>query len=157
MTWDLRIPSLADVLNKIVERKRQEIAEAKRLRPLDKLRREVESAPAVRDFVGALKAMHPMGLIAEVKKASPSAGLIRADFDPVAIAKAYAESGAACISVLTDEHFFQGHLDFLVSIRGEVGIPLLRKDFPPGSVSGLGSSCGRGGLYSPDRGVPGRF
>ncbi|MCA8998524.1 MAG: indole-3-glycerol phosphate synthase TrpC [Planctomycetaceae bacterium] len=120
---------MADVLAKIMEQKRTEIAAAKARRPIDELNRAVESAPPVRDFVAALKAKHPMGLIAEVKKASPSAGLIRADFDPVEIARAYAANGAACISVLTDEHFFQGHLDYLVAIRQNVDVPILRKDF----------------------------
>jgi indole-3-glycerol phosphate synthase len=85
--------------------------------------------PPVRDFRAALERGPGVQVIAEVKKASPSAGLIRADFDPVAIARAYAGNGAACISVLTDEHFFQGHLRYLEAIRAAVDVPLLRKDF----------------------------
>lgn len=84
------------------------------------------------DFLASLNSgdqANRVSLIAEVKKASPSKGVIREDFDPVAIAKTYAEAGASCISVLTDEHFFQGHLDFLKAIRDAVNIPLLRKDF----------------------------
>ena len=82
-----------------------------------------------RDFLSALKTNNQIALIAEVKKASPSKGIIRADFDPVAIAQTYEQSGASCISVLTDENFFQGHLDYLTSISQQVKIPLLRKDF----------------------------
>jgi len=83
----------------------------------------------VRDFAAALKAGSGMRVIAEVKKASPSAGLIRAEFDPVEIARTYAEHGAACISVLTDGPFFQGSLDDLIAVRNAVSIPVLRKDF----------------------------
>jgi len=96
------------------------------------LRSAAEKAAPPLDFVQALgqrKAAGSIGLIAEVKKASPSKGIIRADFDPVAIARTYAKHGAACISVLTDEHFFQGHLDFLRQIRSAVDVPLLRKEF----------------------------
>lgn len=120
---------MADVLRKIVAQKRVDVDQAMAERPLEMLKAKLGSAPPIRDFVGALKARHPMGLIAEVKKASPSAGLIRADFDPVAIARAYADNGAACISVLTDEHFFQGHLSYLERIRATVSVPVLRKDF----------------------------
>jgi indole-3-glycerol phosphate synthase len=120
---------LADVLQTIVEHKRGEIAAAKSRVPIALLERELAGAPAVRDFAAALKASGPVALIAEVKKASPSAGLIRADFEPVSIAKTYVEHGAACLSVLTDEHFFQGRLDFLRAIRKAVNVPLLRKDF----------------------------
>ena len=83
----------------------------------------------MRDFVEALRNTTGVGLIAEVKKASPSAGLIREDFDPVEIARIYEANGATCLSVLTDEHFFQGHLDFLRAIRAEVSIPVMRKEF----------------------------
>ena len=125
----LLVGTLQDTLSKIVAHKRTEIAAAKARAPIGELRRMVDDAPPVRDFVAGLKAKYPVALIAEVKKASPSAGLIRADFEPVAIAKIYEQSGANCLSVLTDEHFFQGHLDFLKAIRREVSIPVLRKDF----------------------------
>jgi indole-3-glycerol phosphate synthase len=118
-----------NVLARIIDHKRGEVAEAKRLRPVESLREQLASAPPVRDFVGALAATTDVALIAEVKKASPSAGIIRADFDPLAIALVYQQHGAACLSVLTDEHFFQGHLDFLRSVRQAVEIPVLRKDF----------------------------
>jgi len=120
---------LADILQDICEHKRTEIDAAKRAVPEAALVRQLPSAPAVRDFVGALTDKHPMGLIAEVKKASPSAGLIRADFDPVGIAKTYAAHGAACVSVLTDAHYFQGSLDYLKEIRAAIDLPVLRKDF----------------------------
>lgn len=120
---------MADVLEKIVVRKRMEIAEAKAARPAETLVERLASAPPVRDFAAALRNGPGMRVIAEVKKASPSAGLIRADFDPVAIASIYEQHGAACISVLTDEHFFQGHLDYLSAVRRAVSIPVLRKDF----------------------------
>lgn len=120
---------MADILNRIMDHKRTEIAAARGRVSIAELELLAKQAPPPRDFAAALRAKHPMGLIAEVKRASPSAGLIRADFDPVAIAKTYAENGAACISVLTDEKFFQGHLDYLRQIRAAVDLPLLRKDF----------------------------
>ena len=118
-----------DVLEKIVESKRKEIELARRERPIESLLERLDAAPAVRDFAAALQAPAGMRVIAEVKKASPSAGLIRADFDPVAIARTYSEHGAACISVLTDGPFFQGSLDDLIAVRKSVSIPVLRKDF----------------------------
>ncbi len=88
-----------------------------------------QKASDPRNFLAALQKTDGIALIAEVKKASPSKGIIRADFDPVTIAQTYAQSGASCISVLTDENFFQGHLDYLTAIRQQVDTPLLRKDF----------------------------
>ncbi|WP_437191937.1 indole-3-glycerol phosphate synthase TrpC [Planctomicrobium sp. SH527] len=120
---------MANVLDRIIEQKRLDIANAQSKRSLDELKSLVSAAPKPRNFVGALLAKNPMGLIAEIKKASPSAGLIRADFDPVQIGQIYEDNGAACISVLTDEHFFQGHLSFLEQVRAAVSIPVLRKDF----------------------------
>ena len=120
---------MQNVLEHIIDHKRAEIEEAKRLRPVELLQQQLDAAPRVRDFHGALLAKKPMGLIAEIKKASPSAGLIREDFDPVAIAQIYESHQAACISVLTDEHFFGGHLDFLTAVRQAVSLPVLRKDF----------------------------
>lgn len=119
------------ILDSIVSYKRQEIAAA-RARTADAQLEEAlltGTAPAVRDFRAALEAGRGTAIIAEVKKASPSTGLLRADFDPVAIACTYEQNGAACISVLTDEPSFQGHLHYLKSIRSEVSLPLLRKDF----------------------------
>lgn len=118
-----------NVLSRIIDHKRGEVAEAKRLRPVEGLREQFEAAPPVRDFAAALREKSDIALIAEVKKGSPSAGIIRDDFDPVAIARIYEQHGAACLSVLTDEKFFLGHLDYLKAVRREVQIPVLRKDF----------------------------
>jgi indole-3-glycerol phosphate synthase len=117
------------ILDKIVATKREEVAAAKAKRPEPALRRALSDAAPPRDFLGALSAGPPIRLIAEVKKASPSKGVIRADFDPVAIARTYQEHGASCISVLTDERYFQGSLDYLCRVRAAVGLPVLRKDF----------------------------
>jgi len=117
------------VLDKIVTKKWEEIAAAKAARPFVEVEARLADAPAPRDFLGALSTGGSVKLIAEVKKASPSKGLIRPDFHPVQIAKDYEAAGASCISCLTDESFFQGHLDYLVAIRREVGLPILRKDF----------------------------
>ncbi len=120
---------MSNILDKIVASTRQKVAADRAATPESELRAQIADAPAARDFYAALAAGDEVRLIAEVKRASPSAGLIRPDFDPVAIATAYAESGAACISVLTDEPFFQGSLDYLRAIRAKVAVPLLRKDF----------------------------
>jgi indole-3-glycerol phosphate synthase len=117
------------ILDRIVATKREEVARAKAAVPLEVLRNRLETAPPPRDFLGALSAGPPIRLIAEVKKASPSKGLIRADFHPVEIAKTYEQHGASCISVLTDEEYFQGSLDYLRQVRASVSLPVLRKDF----------------------------
>jgi len=117
------------ILDQIVATKRQEIEAARQRRPEAQLRRELAQAPAARDFFAAVSVPGRVNLIAEVKKASPSKGVIRAAFDPLAIARTYHAHGAACLSVLTDETYFQGHLDYLRQIRGAVPIPVLRKDF----------------------------
>lgn len=118
-----------NVLQEIVAAKRRELATRQSARRLPELERSLDSAPPPRDFVAALVAAGAVALIAEVKKASPSAGLIRADFQPVDIALAYESAGAACISVLTDEPYFQGRLEYLTQVREAVQIPVLRKDF----------------------------
>jgi indole-3-glycerol phosphate synthase len=120
---------MADILQRIVTTKKKEVEEALRLRPLRDVMKAADASPAPRDFLAALQAGPPIRLIAEVKKASPSKGVIREDFDPVAIAQAYCRAGASCISVLTDAPHFQGSLDYLSAIRSVVDIPLLRKDF----------------------------
>jgi indole-3-glycerol phosphate synthase len=117
------------ILDEIVATKRREIEAAKLARPESAVRAAAESALPPRDFFGALAASGPIKLIAEVKKASPSAGVIRADFNPVEIAKIYEQHGATCLSVLTDEPYFQGKLEYLRDIRATVGTPVLRKDF----------------------------
>jgi indole-3-glycerol phosphate synthase len=117
------------ILDKIVATKREEIAAAKAKLPEAELRARIKDTPPRIDFFDALLAEEPIKLIAEVKKASPSKGIIRADFDPVAIAKIYEANGATCLSVLTDEQYFQGSLDYLSAIRAAVKLPLLRKDF----------------------------
>ncbi|MFO0977147.1 MAG: indole-3-glycerol phosphate synthase TrpC [Planctomycetaceae bacterium] len=120
---------MATILDKIIDQKRLDIAAAKSRVSFATLEAQLPTAPPVRGFLKALKAGTPPALIAEVKKASPSAGLIRPDFDPVAIATDYQRAGASCLSILTDEKFFQGHLDYLRSIRQVVDIPVMRKEF----------------------------
>ena len=119
----------ATILEKIVDQKQKEIEEARNRISEKQLRDALASVPSPRDFFHALSNPGPIRLIAEVKKASPSAGIIREDFDPVTIAKTYEAHGASCISVLTDEQFFQGHLNFLREVRAAVSLPVLRKDF----------------------------
>ena len=122
------------ILDKIIAHKREEIARRKQTKPLDAWIAEAEFGPPPRDFAAALQASDAadvgrVRLIAEVKKASPSKGLLCPDFDPVALARTYEANGAAAISVLTDAHFFQGSLDDLRAVRQAVNIPVLRKDF----------------------------
>ena len=120
---------VANILDKIVAKKRKEIAESRARTPLASVQQSAADAPSPKDFLGALQASQGIGLIAEIKKASPSKGLIREDFDPPSIAKTYTAHGASCISILTDETFFQGSLSYLQQIRAIVDTPLLRKEF----------------------------
>jgi indole-3-glycerol phosphate synthase len=123
---------MSDILKKILAVKTQEVAAAKLLKPLPSLREEAGHAGATRDFTGAIRGKIASGLpavIAEIKKASPSKGVLRADFQPAEIAASYAKHGAACLSVLTDEQFFQGSAAYLQQARAACAIPVLRKDF----------------------------
>jgi indole-3-glycerol phosphate synthase len=120
---------MADVLERIVETKRREVAAAKDAVPEAELRRQCADLPACRGFERAVRSAAGVAVIAEVKKASPSAGVIRADFDPVTIARTYEAHGASCLSVLTDEQYFQGRLSYMTAARAAVGIPVLRKEF----------------------------
>jgi len=117
------------IFAEILRTKREEVAAARQRRPLEAVQAAAASAPAPRDFAGALARGQGLQVIAEVKKASPSKGVIRPDFDPVAIARAYEAAGAACLSVLTDRRYFQGDLAYLEAIRQATSLPLLRKDF----------------------------
>jgi indole-3-glycerol phosphate synthase len=123
---------VSDILERILAVKREEIARAAAREPLPALRRRAEARGDLRDFVAALErpiAAGRCGVIAEIKKASPSRGVLRDPFDPPAIARSYERHGAACLSVLTDERFFQGDLRYLDAVRACVTLPLLRKDF----------------------------
>lgn len=123
---------MSNILDKIVAVKQQEVAAARKRKPLEVVRADAESRVLTRDFVGALRAKVAAGkpaVIAEVKKASPSKGVLREDFIPADIAQSYAEFGAACLSVLTDVQFFQGSVDYLKQARASCQLPVLRKDF----------------------------
>jgi indole-3-glycerol phosphate synthase len=121
-----------DILNRILARKQQEISARRQTVSLDSLQQQAEAASAPRGFVAALKRRVEQGesaVIAEIKKASPSKGVIRENFDVVEIAQSYEAGGASCLSVLTDQDFFQGHEDFLVAARSACQLPVIRKDF----------------------------
>jgi len=126
---------MATILDQIIATKREEIADRKSRRPIAALQEEITALGRPRNFFGAVThrpmgpGSRPVNLIAEIKKASPSAGVIRTNFDPVAIARIYADSGANALSVLTDEQYFQGRLEFIHAVRDAVKLPVLRKDF----------------------------
>lgn len=120
------------ILDKINARKHEEVAAARQQVSLESLAELAKQQPAAKDFIGALLRQTQQqnnAVIAEIKKASPSKGVIRADFDPVAIARSYEQHGATCLSVLTDVDFFQGSLDYLRAVRAAVDLPIIRKDF----------------------------
>ena len=123
---------MSDILKKILAVKAQEVAAAQAVQPLAAVRAAAQQAAPARDFVGAIKAKIAAGhaaVIAEIKKASPSKGVLRADFRPAEIAASYERHGAACLSVLTDEQFFQGSVEYLQQARAACALPVLRKDF----------------------------
>jgi indole-3-glycerol phosphate synthase len=120
---------MSDVLAEIVAHKRAELERVKQACPAAELERQLSAAPAVRGFAAALADCQPIGLIAEVKKSSPSAGLLCDAFDPASIAARYERFGATCVSVLTDERYFQGSLGDLKAVRQAISLPVLRKDF----------------------------
>ncbi|KZL49672.1 indole-3-glycerol phosphate synthase [Nodularia spumigena CENA596] len=127
---NISVVTHGNVLEEIVLHKRLDVAQMQQKLPLTALQERLNTAPTVRDFLRALQESPCQpSLIAEVKKASPSRGIIRADFDPVAIAQAYERGGAACLSILTDEKFFQGSFDNLRAVRAAVALPLLCKEF----------------------------
>ncbi|HEY9760943.1 MAG TPA: indole-3-glycerol phosphate synthase TrpC [Trichocoleus sp.] len=132
LQYQIRSPDAEprNILEKIIWKKEEEVAQLRERLPLSDLQRQVLNAPLPRDFTQALRqGKTSPALIAEVKKASPSKGVIREDFDPVAIARAYADNGASCLSVLTDKTFFQGDFEYLAQIREVVDVPLLCKEF----------------------------
>ena len=123
---------MSDILQKILATKAEEVSAAKIAVPLETLKQQIQHAPPPRGFIAAIQAKHAANepaIIAEIKKASPSKGLIRADFNPASHAKDYEIAGAACLSVLTDEQYFQGSPDYLRQARDAVALPVLRKDF----------------------------
>ena len=140
---------MPDILQRILAVKAKEVAAAKTQRPLSAMRIAAAAMPEPRDFAGALRAKVAAGeaaVIAEIKKASPSRGVLREDFDPAAIAASYAGHGAACLSVLTDQQFFQGSADYLRSARAACSLPVLRKDFMLDAyqvyeASAMGADC----------------
>ncbi len=117
------------ILDRIVAAKRQEVARAKERTPETELAKRIVTAPPTRDFRAALLRDPSIGVIGEIKKASPSAGVLRGDFDPLALAREYESAGADCLSILTDGPFFQGSLDHLSAVRAVTKLPILRKDF----------------------------
>ena len=122
---------MTDVLSRIIDTKHEELAALRSCHGKAELEAMIADQAPPRDFTGALRraADHGYGLIAEVKKASPSKGVIRADFDPPALARAYQDGGATCLSVLTDAQYFQGHMDYMIAARAATNLPVLRKDF----------------------------